>query len=94
MVASVASLVLCFLAGCHQIHEARARKLAASAMEFGEQGDYDRALEYSEIAIRLGAAEPKLHRMRGAIFLKQGRADLALAECDAGIALVKDWQRN
>lgn len=94
MVASVASLVLCLLVGCHQIHEARARKLAASAMEFGEQGDYDRALEYSEIAIRLGAAEPKLHRMRGAIFLKQGRADLALAECDAGIALVKDWQRN
>ncbi len=91
-----AVLLLClvsFLAGgCHQVHEARANKLRKSALEhFGRQ-EFDKALDHSEIALRLGAADPELHQMRAAIFLQRGEPEQALAETKAGLALAADPQ--
>ncbi len=83
---ALAIFLLLPLTGCHQVHEARARKLSRSALEHFQQGDLDRALEHSEIALRLGADEPMLYRMRASIFLRQGDAGQALTEADAGLA--------
>jgi tetratricopeptide (TPR) repeat protein len=72
---------------CHQVHEAKARQLTRSTVEAFYEGDLDKALEHSEIALRLGSKEPELYRVRSAIFLRRGDAETALKEADAGLAL-------
>lgn len=79
---------LAILAGCHQVHQARAQKLANSALELFAGGDFDKGLEHSEIALRLGSDNPLLHRARAMVFLQRGDADTALVEADAGLAMI------
>lgn len=76
------------LAGCHQIHQARAEKLANSALDHFDRAEYDRALDHSEIALRLGAQYPELFQIRASIFLRRGDAGAAITEADAALALV------
>lgn len=76
------------LAGCHQIHQARAEKLTKSALEHFDRAEYDRALEHSEIALRLGASFPELFQIRASIYLRRGDAEAAITEADAALALI------
>ncbi len=79
---------LAVLAGCHQVHQARAQKLANSALEHFAAGDFDKGLEHAEIALRLGSENPLLHRARAMVYLQRGEADTALVEADAGLAVI------
>jgi tetratricopeptide (TPR) repeat protein len=79
--------LLALTGSCHQVHEAKARQLIRSSVEAFYEGEFDKALEHSEIALRLGSKEPELHRVRSAIFLRRGDAETALEEADAGLAL-------
>jgi tetratricopeptide (TPR) repeat protein len=82
----VLAAAMALLGACHQVHEAKARQLTRSAREAFFEGEFDKALEHSEIALRLGSKEPELHRVRSAIFLRRGDAEAALKESDAGLA--------
>ena len=79
---------LLVLSGCHQIHEARARQLVRSTQEHFANGNFDQALEVSEVAIRLGAEVPVLFWMRGRIFMMRYRAEAALEEFNRGLDAV------
>lgn len=83
-----AVLLLLPPAGCHQVHEAKARQLTRSAAEAYFEEDFDKALEHSEIALRLGAREPELHRIRSSIYYFRGDLEAALRESDAALALL------
>lgn len=87
--ALLAIVFLLTLGGCHQVHEARAKKLAQSAIESFEAAEYEKAFETAEVALRLGAKNPRLREMRAAIFLQRGDAENALAEMDLGLEMVE-----
>ena len=76
------------LTGCHQIHQARAQKLANSALEHFAAKEFDQGLEHSEIALRLGSENPNLRRARAMVFLERGDPATALVEADAGLAVI------
>lgn len=76
------------LTGCHQVHQARAQKLANSALEHFAAKEFDQGLEHSEIALRLGSENPNLRRARAMVFLERGDPATALTETDAGLALI------
>ncbi|MBL9151360.1 MAG: tetratricopeptide repeat protein [Verrucomicrobiales bacterium] len=80
------ALMLPLLAGCHQVHEARARQLTQSALEAFFEQDHDKALEHAEIALRLGSKEPTLYWMLSSIHFLRGDAPKALEEIDLAIA--------
>lgn len=82
--AAAAGAVLAF-SGCHQIHEARSRQLVRSTQEHFANGDFDKALEVSEIAVRVGADEPVLFALRGRIFQLKRQPEKALEEFDRGL---------
>jgi tetratricopeptide (TPR) repeat protein len=76
------------LTGCHQVHQARAQKLANSALEHFAAKEYDQGLKHSEIALRLGSENPNLRRARAMVFLERGDPATALVEADAGLAVL------
>ncbi|MCB1076556.1 MAG: tetratricopeptide repeat protein [Verrucomicrobiae bacterium] len=80
--------------GCHQIREAKSRQLTRSALEAFFSQDYDKALEHSEVALRLGSDQPDLRRMRASIFLTRGEPESALKEVDEGLALFESQKRR
>lgn len=75
-------------ASCHQVHEARARKLTRTAIESFQAQDYERALEHSALALKLGSEDPNLRRVRAAVFLMQRDPETALEEADSGIVQI------
>lgn len=82
------AMVLAAATGCRQIHEAKARQLTESAQQAYLTEQFDKAMEHSEIAIRLGAKSADLHRMRAAVFLDRGEPESALVEMDTAMPLL------
>ena len=80
------ALLLPLLAGCHQVHEARARQLTNSALQAFFEQDHDKALEHAEIALRLGSKEPMLYWVFSSISYLRGDAPKALEQIDLAIA--------
>lgn len=87
--AAMALAGLLFGSSCHQVHEARARNLTRSAIESYFDGELDRALEHSAIALDLGSDDPTLRRIRGMIFMVQRLPGEALVELDAGLVQIQ-----
>ena len=87
---AVLAAILLPVTGCRQIHEAKARQLTESALDAYLDEQFDKAMEHSEIAIRLGAKSPELHRIRAAIFLDRGEAERALTEMDTAMPLLAE----
>ncbi|MCB1235320.1 MAG: hypothetical protein KDM91_09635 [Verrucomicrobiae bacterium] len=78
------------LAGCEKLRETRAEKLKESAYQHAANGDLDRALEISEIALRLDREDPVLRHFRGRVFWIRKQPEKAIDEYEAAYDLIGD----
>ncbi|NNE93483.1 MAG: hypothetical protein HKN23_17695 [Verrucomicrobiales bacterium] len=75
--------------GCGGVKKARAKRIAEKAFEHSENGDYEKALSTSDIAVSLGSEDPKLYALRGMLFVFVGEPEAAAENLEKGIEFAK-----